>query len=596
MKRLHCITATAMLCLLAAVSAKAAGWPANYQGVMLQAFYWDSYSDTKWTNLESQAEELSEYFSLIWVPNSAKAASSPGMGYDPVYWFTNHNTSFGTEKQLRSMIATYKELGVGIIADVVINHRSGKSNWLDFPAETWNGTTYQIGTTGICSTDEVWSQAAYSSITARGAADTGEDFDGSRDLDHTNATVQANCKAYCKFLLDDMGYAGFRLDMVKGYAGQYTKIYNQYANPTYCVGECFDGSYDVVAAWIEAAGRTSAAFDFPLKYQLNSAFSSGNMTDLVWYANGVTPQPAGMIHYGYPQLAVTFIDNHDTYRESWNKFNGNVPAANAFIICSPGTPCVFLPHWKEYKDEIKKLIEARNLVGVHSQSAVTVLQTSSNCYMAEVTGTRGKLVIKVGSAMVSPEGYTDDQIWCYGNDYCVWTTVKAPSYPSSLHLMGHVAGYAWATSKGISATGSSGKYTYSDVTVDDSGDGYGYISFATTLGATWDAVNASDRYGSSTKDEAVTLGSPSAVVQYTGGGTASGCNSWKLPAGRYDITVDLSKMQMTVKTHVGIDLLDTDEADQAPVYFDLQGRPVANPAPGAIYIRLQGGRATKVRL
>lgn len=36
----------------------AQGWPANYQGVMLQGFYWDSFNDSQWTNLESQADEL----------------------------------------------------------------------------------------------------------------------------------------------------------------------------------------------------------------------------------------------------------------------------------------------------------------------------------------------------------------------------------------------------------------------------------------------------------------------------------------------------------------------------------------------------------
>ncbi|MFG6391767.1 MAG: hypothetical protein K1V76_05570 [Candidatus Amulumruptor sp.] len=210
------------------------GWLANYQGVMLQGFYWDSFKDTNWANLESQADELSQYFTLIWVPNSGRAASNPGMGYDPVYWFTNHNSSFGTEAQLRSMIKTFKEKGTGIIEDVVINHRSGATNWTDFPAEKWNGQTWKIGTDGICSTDEVANAPGQAKPT--GAPDTGEDFNGSRDLDHTNANVQNNCKAYCKFLLEDMGYAGFRYDMVKGYGGQYTKIYNEYSQPEFSVG------------------------------------------------------------------------------------------------------------------------------------------------------------------------------------------------------------------------------------------------------------------------------------------------------------------------------------------------------------------------
>ena len=52
--------------LLASVSllpgnAKAEGeyaWPSNYGGVMLQSFYWDSYSETQWTKLQNEAGEL----------------------------------------------------------------------------------------------------------------------------------------------------------------------------------------------------------------------------------------------------------------------------------------------------------------------------------------------------------------------------------------------------------------------------------------------------------------------------------------------------------------------------------------------------------
>lgn len=402
-----------------ALAAMATGWPAAYQGVMLQGFYWDSYKDTKWTDLESQADELSQYFTLIWVPQSAKPASSPSMGYDPVYWFSHYSSSFGNEADLRSMIKTYKDKGVGVIADVVVNHRSGVSNWTNFPKETWNGKTYQLGPEHICSTDEVRNQAGQAKPT--GAPDTGEDFGGSRDLDHTNATVQDNIKDYCRFLLTDLGYTGFRYDMAKGFGAQYIKIYNQASKPSFSVGEYWDGSYDAVKAWIDGCGKESAAFDFPFKYAVNQAFASNDMTKLVWKANGTEDQPAGMIHYGYAQYAVTFIDNHDTYRDDNNKFTGNVLAANAFMLCSPGTPCVFLPHWKASKAAIKALISVRNAVGVTNTSTVKVLRSQRDCYMAEVTGTNGTLVVKIGSAQVSPDGYTQADIKASGTDYCVWT-------------------------------------------------------------------------------------------------------------------------------------------------------------------------------
>lgn len=410
--------------LLAGSGAKAANyaWPERFEGVMLQGFYWDSFKgtdNTKWATLTSKSDELSKYFKVIWVPNSAKAASQ-GNGYDPVYWFTNHNTPFGSEAEIRQMIKTFKAKGTDIIEDVVINHRSGVSNWTNFPAEKWNGKTYKLGPEHICCNDEV----AYASGQAKptGAYDTGENFDGSRDLDHTNAVVQENCKAYCSFLLQDMGYAGFRYDMVKGYSGKYTKIYNEASKPKYSVGEYWDGSYDAVAGWIESTGKQSAAFDFPCKYAINKAFDTNDMTQLVWKANGTTDQPAGLIHFGYAQYAVTFVDNHDTYRDG-SKFNGNVVAANAFILCSPGTPCVFWPHYSQNKSAIQALINVRNAVGVNNMSAVKVLKSTRDCYMAEVTGTKGTLVVKIGSSMDSPSGYTNSDIKATGNGYCVWSKV-----------------------------------------------------------------------------------------------------------------------------------------------------------------------------
>lgn len=409
--------------LAGATAAHAVGWPANYEGVMLQGFYWDSYQDTKWTNLTANADELSQSFKLIWVPQSGKSAGAPSMGYTPVYWFTNYNSSFGNKAQLVDMIKAFKERGTGIIADVVVNHRSGVTNWTDFPAETWNGKTYKLGPEHICCNDEVANAPGQAKPT--GAWDTGDNFDGSRDLDHTSPTVQENIEAYCDFLMQELGYSGFRYDMVKGFGAKYVGQYNRHAKPTFSVGEFWDG-YDPIVNWINGTGKESAAFDFPFKYAVKEAFDKNDMSKLVWQANGTTPQPAGLIHAGYAQYAVTFVDNHDTYRND-NKFNGNVVAANAFMLCSPGTPCVFLRHWLDHKEALKPLIAARNEAGLTNTSAVKVLRSSRSCYMAEVTGTKGTLVVKIGSDQVAPDGYTNADIKASGNDYCVW--VKKGSTP-----------------------------------------------------------------------------------------------------------------------------------------------------------------------
>ena len=200
---------TSLLLFVASLTLSAQGWPANYDGVMLQGFYWDSYSDSKWSQLTSQAEELSQYFKLIWVPNSGKtdayySSKSNTMGYDPCFWL-DHESCWGTEAQLKEMITTFKDKGTGIIEDVVINHKNGRGSWVHFPDETkgsYSVTWDNTNSSGICKTDEC-NQKGY---TTTGADDTGDDFPGYRDLDHTNATVQQNVKTYLKYLLNELGY------------------------------------------------------------------------------------------------------------------------------------------------------------------------------------------------------------------------------------------------------------------------------------------------------------------------------------------------------------------------------------------------------
>lgn len=584
------------VCVLTGVSARAIGWPAGHEGVMLQAFYWDSYNDTRWQALENQSDELSEYFNLIWVPNSAYAGGGRNMGYMPINWFTNHNSSFGGEAQLRRMINTFKAKGTGIIADVVVNHRNGRSNWTDFPEEQWNGRTWKLGPEHICSNDEV--RNASGQATPTGAPDTGDNFDGARDLDHTNATVQDNVKNYCKCLLEDFGYAGFRLDMVKGYAGRYTRIYNQYSKPKYCVGEYFDASYDAVAAWIEATGRESAAFDFPCKYAINSAFSSNDMTKLVWYANGSTPQPAGLIHYGYPQLAVTFVDNHDTYRDG-SRFNGNVLAANAFILCSPGTPCVFLPHWKAYKEQIKTLIAIRNAVGVSNTSAVTVLKTTGNCYLARVTGSKGTLAVRIGSSSDVPEGFSSADIKASGNGYCVWTKTEiiggggdTVEMPSSLYVLGDLSTGAWKTDNGVRMTKDGNTFVAENVAFTTApSETKCYFNLTSALAATWDELNATaDRFGAASEGDAATVGTAVAMTKYACGVNASGCQSWTVAPGTYRIVADFEKMTLTVSKPAGIEAIET--IDAPAEYYNLQGVRVENPGTG-LYIVRRGNTVTK---
>lgn len=432
MKRLQHLILGLLLAM--PLGAFAQGWPANYGGVMLQSFYWGSYEESSWSKLTQQADTLSKYFNLIWAPPSGYPNTrSNNMGYYPIYWF-NQTSAFGTETELRTMIKTFKDKGTGIIADVVINHKNGKSKWCDFVNEsvtgqntgktysvTWDNTNY----TQICSDDEGNTNKgseAYGKI--KGNKDTGLNDGGCRDLDHTNATTQKNVETYEDFLLNEMGYTGFRYDFVKGFAPTYINMYNTAAKPKYSVGEYWQGSvtdtktgdhpFGGVKDWVDATDKKSAAFDFPMKYFIQDVFGSNNWSKLADYANGKTTL---MGTSGYAQYAVTFVDNHDTGEPHDNPqpLRANIAAANAYILAMPGTPCIWLSHWTAYKTIIKKCILARKLAGITNTSTVETSVGSSAGYYAKVKGTNGEVLIVVGAPTGVPT--TSFQLACEGENF-----------------------------------------------------------------------------------------------------------------------------------------------------------------------------------
>ena len=392
-----------LIALLASMNMLAQGWPANYSGVMLQGFSWDSYDYSQWTVLEKQADDMKGFIDLVWLPQSGKCIETTQvMGYKPYYYF-NQNSSFGTEAELRSLIAKFKANGIGAIADVVVNHRN-TDGWFTFPAETYKGVTYQMLSTDICKNDDGGStatQAKKDGISLSNNYDEGTDFGGCRDIDHKSENVQKIIKAYLKFLKEDMGYTGFRYDMVKGFSGIHVADYNDATGVEFSVGEYWDGNPSIIN-WINKTNKKSAAFDFQFRYNVrdavgvkdNKIVSAPNWSKLK-SDNNLMHDPT------YRQYAITFVENHDMqYRsadEPLDPLKRDTLAANAYMLAMPGTPCVFQPHWRAYKKEIKSMIEARKLAGITNMSNYTNKMAQTNCFANETTGDKAKLIVVVGN-------------------------------------------------------------------------------------------------------------------------------------------------------------------------------------------------------
>lgn len=420
------------------------GWASDYSGVMLQGFSWDSYNESQWKVLEKQADELKNYIDLVWLPQSGKCLETTQvMGYMPYYYF-NQNSSFGSEAELRSLITKFKAAGIGAIADVVINHRNTEG-WYTFPAETYKGVTYQMQSTDICKNDDggtTATQAATDGVSLSQNNDEGTDFGGCRDIDHKSENVQKVIKAYLKYLKDDLGYTGFRYDMVKGFDGSHVADYNDATGVEYSVGEYWDGN-DKIESWINRTNKKSAAFDFQFRYNVRDAVNgaaNGKVTTSSDWSK-LNSNDNLMHDANYRRYAVTFVENHDTQYRSETEQNDplrkDTIAANAYMLAMPGTPCIFQPHWNAYKSEIKEMIAARKYAGITNMSNYANKQSKKTLYVNEVTGTKHKLLVAVGNDADKYAGETDYTKILSGYHYAYflsndaetsWTDVPSGSY------------------------------------------------------------------------------------------------------------------------------------------------------------------------
>lgn len=150
----------------------------------------------------------------------------------------------------------------------------------------------------------------------------------------------------------------------------------------------------------------------------------------------------GLIASNMSKYAITFIENHDMFMrdDNDNEFcgrgnsmkpenKGKLMRANAYLLSMPGVPCVFYPHWAKYKEDLKPMIDARHLAGVHSESELTDEEVSATGYKVSVHGTNGILILTMGDKTITEATGTNDWLNTYnykkvasGDGYAIWVT------------------------------------------------------------------------------------------------------------------------------------------------------------------------------
>ena len=281
---------------------------------------------------------------------STKAQATPPWVYDPYDYFDlgdfdqkgGTKTWYGNKAELQKLIAHSHSCGVGLYADMVINHNSGadeeEQNPLD--GETrW--TKFTPKSEKFARDWNCFHPSRYERTMVEG-----ENFAGFPHLCHRNPHVYAAMFAYARMLIEELGFDGFRFDFVKGYGSWMISLLSKYRYEKegmpdfmpYVVAELWSGGDDI-EVWLNKANSMTdgqiAAFDFPLRYKLKALCDHPNF-DMRELTQG------GTIVMQRPAHAATFVDNHDMGADT---IVNDKLMAYSFIMVHEGYPCLF---WYDY--------------------------------------------------------------------------------------------------------------------------------------------------------------------------------------------------------------------------------------------------------
>ena len=227
------------------------------------------------------------------------------------------------------------------------------------------------------------------------------------DLNTFSPTVTTRLENWGSWLMNTVGFDGFRLDFVRGFQESFvadwvTNLPKQNGKQPFIVGEYWGSDYRI-KDWVNNVGALGAdvdGFDFPLKNTLTDMCNKdGDGFNMAWLNHaGMVRNSGGNALSG--TSVVTFLDNHDTGKEHDKWVMKDFQLGYAYMLTHEGKPCVFYPHFYSVtqhdaggndatatapvwlKESITKLISVRKL---YLGGQLTVLSEVGNPYPADVT-------------------------------------------------------------------------------------------------------------------------------------------------------------------------------------------------------------------
>ncbi|MBI3547864.1 MAG: DUF1939 domain-containing protein [Elusimicrobia bacterium] len=375
--------------------------------VMLQGFYWDAPQGW-YKTLAGEAPRLGKAgFTSIWLPPPSKGASGAvSNGYDPYDHYDlgefdqkgSVATRWGTRQDLANLIAALKSARIVPLADVVFNHMmgadaqetspvNGATGWTRFDyahrapagAPTWRQVESRLGRAipHAASEPYLFRKTWQDFHPSREHPDTQPPYHDAAfgtDLCQQHDWVSVGLKLWGDWLVDSVGYGGFRIDYAKGLDPGFLREWVRDGSKA--------GKLTVLEVWdsVEAiqgyARETGAhAFDFPLFFKLrdmaNDLGGSFDMKSLDGYGFAARD----------PMHAVTFTANHDTARDY--PVTGSKMMAYAYILALEGYPSVFYQDYEALRTEIDALISVRKRL---AGGPTATLHTDAHLFIAQRGG------------------------------------------------------------------------------------------------------------------------------------------------------------------------------------------------------------------
>lgn len=363
---------------------------------LLQCFHWYYPGGGElWPEVEALAPSLNEIgINMVWLPPAYKGSSGGhSVGYDVYDLFDlgefdqkgSIATKYGDKAQLQAAIGALKENNIAVLLDVVVNHKMGADekervrvnrvnqdnrNEIDaevIECEAW--TRYTFPARAGKYSQFIWDYKCFSGVdhienpdengifkiindyTGDGWNDQVDDELGNFDylmgenIDFRNRAVTEEIKYWARWVMEQTGCSGFRLDAVKHIPAWFYKEWIEHVQavaeqPLFIVAEYWSHEVDKLQDYIAQVEGKTLLFDAPLQMKFHQASKEGRDYDMRQIFTGTLVEAD-------PFHAMTLVANHDTQPlqsleapvEPWFK-----PLAYALILMREnGVPSVFYP-------------------------------------------------------------------------------------------------------------------------------------------------------------------------------------------------------------------------------------------------------------